>query len=273
MVSRRSSRSSYSGDDTGTPGIRGNEENLTFPWLSLMVENRNRFLILAECAGFSGWAKLVVVIRRLGSFCLNRACNRNPSANPPILNGRAQNQQRNKKKKIRYIGPVSKKVKDIIGFSYYSSSDYRNFSSLICGNNCFFRFKQIKERKFRFKHSPDRLLEHSKQPKVVLSGGANVQSRGSIDPSVRCWTDFYGRVSLRMYMYITIYNMHVINLQHQHPFEHGFLRRHQLVSQIIDKCIKETTIINVPMEKNTNSIYVMLQTYLRKDTHIDVYIN
>ena len=91
-------------------------------------------------------------------------------------------QKKKKKKKIRYIGPVSKKVKDIIGFSYYSSSDYRNFSSLICGNNCFFRFKQIKERKFRFKHSPDRLLEHSKQPKVVLSGGANVQSRGSIDP-------------------------------------------------------------------------------------------
>lgn len=37
--------------------------------------------------------------------------------------------------------------------------------------------------------------------------------------------------------------MHVINL------EHDFLRRHQPVSQIIDKGIKETTIINVPMEK------------------------
>ena len=100
-----------------------------------------------------------------------------------------------------------------------------------------------------------------------------VWSSKYLNIAVRCWTDFYGRVSLRMYMYITIYNMHVINLQHQHPFEHGFLRRHQLVSQIIDKCIKETTIINVPMEKNTNSMYVMLQTYLRKDTHIDVYIN
>ncbi|KAF3611712.1 hypothetical protein DY000_02050558 [Brassica cretica] len=30
---------SYSGDDIGTPGIRGNEENLTFLWSSLMVEN------------------------------------------------------------------------------------------------------------------------------------------------------------------------------------------------------------------------------------------
>ena len=48
--------------------------------------------------------------------------------------------------------------------------------------------------------------------------------------------------------------MHVINLEHQHLFEHDFLRRHQPVSQIIDKCIKETTIINLPMEK-TPTLY------------------
>lgn len=53
--------------------------------------------------------------------------------------------------------------------------------------------------------------------------------------------------------------MHVINLEHQHLFEHDFLRRHQPVSQIIDKCIKETTIINVPMEKTPTLSYVMLQ--------------
>ncbi|CAN6811983.1 unnamed protein product [Brassica oleracea] len=35
---------SYSGDDRGTPGIQGNEENLTFLWSSLMVENGDRFL-------------------------------------------------------------------------------------------------------------------------------------------------------------------------------------------------------------------------------------
>ncbi|KAF2576347.1 hypothetical protein F2Q70_00002322 [Brassica cretica] len=35
---------SYSGDDIETPGIRGNEENLTFLWSSLMVENGDRFL-------------------------------------------------------------------------------------------------------------------------------------------------------------------------------------------------------------------------------------
>ncbi|KAL0747369.1 hypothetical protein Bca101_029371 [Brassica carinata] len=62
--SGNSSRTSYSGDDTGNPGIRGNEENLTFPWVSSKVENGNRFRRiskngLAECARFSGRAKLV----------------------------------------------------------------------------------------------------------------------------------------------------------------------------------------------------------------------
>ncbi|WZZ85627.1 LOW QUALITY PROTEIN: hypothetical protein YC2023_114206 [Brassica napus] len=61
-----SSRTSYSGDDTGNPGIRGNEENLTFPWVSSKVENGNRFRRiskngLAECARFSGRAKLKCV--------------------------------------------------------------------------------------------------------------------------------------------------------------------------------------------------------------------
>ncbi|KAF3512018.1 hypothetical protein F2Q69_00004160 [Brassica cretica] len=35
---------SYSGDDRRTPGIQGNEENLTFLWSWLMVENGHRFL-------------------------------------------------------------------------------------------------------------------------------------------------------------------------------------------------------------------------------------
>ncbi|CAN6997869.1 unnamed protein product [Brassica oleracea var. botrytis] len=35
---------SYSGDDRGTPSIQSNEENLTFLWSSLMVENGDRFL-------------------------------------------------------------------------------------------------------------------------------------------------------------------------------------------------------------------------------------
>ncbi|CAN6820592.1 unnamed protein product [Brassica oleracea] len=35
---------SYSRDDRETPGIQGNEENLTFLWSSLMVENGDRFL-------------------------------------------------------------------------------------------------------------------------------------------------------------------------------------------------------------------------------------
>ncbi|KAL0844691.1 hypothetical protein Bca101_017937 [Brassica carinata] len=63
QASRRSSETSYSGDDLGSPGIRGNEENLTFPRSLSMVENGNRFLRiskigLVERAGFSGWAKL-----------------------------------------------------------------------------------------------------------------------------------------------------------------------------------------------------------------------
>ncbi|KAL0795982.1 hypothetical protein Bca101_067359 [Brassica carinata] len=48
----------------GSPGILGNKENLTFLWSSSKVENGYRFLRiskyrLAECAGFSGWAKLL----------------------------------------------------------------------------------------------------------------------------------------------------------------------------------------------------------------------
>ncbi|KAL0700397.1 hypothetical protein Bca4012_056519 [Brassica carinata] len=35
---------SYSGDDTGIPGIRGKEDNLTISWSSSMVENINLFL-------------------------------------------------------------------------------------------------------------------------------------------------------------------------------------------------------------------------------------
>ncbi|WZY95855.1 hypothetical protein YC2023_068184 [Brassica napus] len=59
----RSSGTSYSGNVKGSPGIRGNAENLTFPRVTLMVENGYRYRrisknILAECAGFSGWAKL-----------------------------------------------------------------------------------------------------------------------------------------------------------------------------------------------------------------------
>ncbi|KAL0857122.1 hypothetical protein Bca101_062276 [Brassica carinata] len=58
-----SSRTSYSGDVKGTPGIRGNSENLTFPRIRSMVENGYRYQgnsknKLADCAGFSGWAKL-----------------------------------------------------------------------------------------------------------------------------------------------------------------------------------------------------------------------
>ncbi|KAF3500175.1 hypothetical protein F2Q69_00042837 [Brassica cretica] len=58
-------RPCYSGDVKGTPGILGNEENLTFPRITLMVENGYRCRRisknkLAECAGFSGWAKLVL---------------------------------------------------------------------------------------------------------------------------------------------------------------------------------------------------------------------
>ncbi|WZY94733.1 hypothetical protein YC2023_067062 [Brassica napus] len=48
----------------GSLGIRGNKENFTFPWSSSKVENGNRFQRssknrLAECAGFSGRAKLL----------------------------------------------------------------------------------------------------------------------------------------------------------------------------------------------------------------------
>ncbi|KAF2557171.1 hypothetical protein F2Q68_00016087 [Brassica cretica] len=54
----------YSRDDLRGPGIRGNKENLTFFGSSSMVENGNQFQRilkdgLAECAGFSGRAKLV----------------------------------------------------------------------------------------------------------------------------------------------------------------------------------------------------------------------
>ncbi|KAF2602375.1 hypothetical protein F2Q70_00027021 [Brassica cretica] len=56
-------RHCYSGNVKGTPGIRGNEENLTFPRVTLMVENSYRYRRisknnLTECVGFSGWAKL-----------------------------------------------------------------------------------------------------------------------------------------------------------------------------------------------------------------------
>ncbi|KAL0691199.1 hypothetical protein Bca4012_090878 [Brassica carinata] len=47
---KSSSGTSYFGDDTGVPGIRGNEENLTVPWSSLMVENGNRFLKILKTA-------------------------------------------------------------------------------------------------------------------------------------------------------------------------------------------------------------------------------
>ncbi|KAF3583317.1 hypothetical protein F2Q69_00031023 [Brassica cretica] len=58
----------YSGNVKGTPGIRGNAENLTFPRVTLMVENSYRYRrisknILTECAGFSGWAKLGGCVR------------------------------------------------------------------------------------------------------------------------------------------------------------------------------------------------------------------
>ncbi|WZY80393.1 hypothetical protein YC2023_026777 [Brassica napus] len=58
-------RPCYSGDVKGTPGILGNEENLTFPRVTSMVESGYRCRRisknkLAECAGFSGWAKLVL---------------------------------------------------------------------------------------------------------------------------------------------------------------------------------------------------------------------
>ncbi|KAF2617505.1 hypothetical protein F2Q68_00038700 [Brassica cretica] len=56
-------RHCYSGNVKGTPDIRENEENLTFPRIMLMVENDYRYRMtsknnLAERAGFSGWAKL-----------------------------------------------------------------------------------------------------------------------------------------------------------------------------------------------------------------------
>ncbi|KAH0875378.1 LOW QUALITY PROTEIN: hypothetical protein HID58_072740 [Brassica napus] len=59
----RSSRTSYSRDVKGTPGILGNEENLTFPRVTSTVENgyRSRRISknkLAECVGFSVRAKL-----------------------------------------------------------------------------------------------------------------------------------------------------------------------------------------------------------------------
>ncbi|WZZ52889.1 hypothetical protein YC2023_052996 [Brassica napus] len=52
-------RHCYSGNVKGTPGIRENEENLTFPRVTLMVENNYRYRRisknnLTECAGFSG---------------------------------------------------------------------------------------------------------------------------------------------------------------------------------------------------------------------------
>ncbi|KAL0760383.1 hypothetical protein Bca101_076533 [Brassica carinata] len=58
-------RSCYSEDVKGNPGSRDNEENLTFPRITLMVENDYRYRRisknkLAERAGFSGWAKLVL---------------------------------------------------------------------------------------------------------------------------------------------------------------------------------------------------------------------
>ncbi|WZZ82199.1 hypothetical protein YC2023_102771 [Brassica napus] len=56
-------RHCYSGNVKGIPGIRGNAENLTFTRVTLMVENGYRYRrisknILADCVGFSGWAKL-----------------------------------------------------------------------------------------------------------------------------------------------------------------------------------------------------------------------
>ncbi|KAF2612373.1 hypothetical protein F2Q70_00008427 [Brassica cretica] len=55
----RASGTSYSRGNLGSPGIRGNEENLTFPRSLPMVENGDRFLRiskirLVERAGFSG---------------------------------------------------------------------------------------------------------------------------------------------------------------------------------------------------------------------------
>ncbi|KAF3606911.1 hypothetical protein DY000_02046124 [Brassica cretica] len=41
--------SCYSGDDTGVPGIRGNEENLTVLWSSSMVENGDQSLFPVWC--------------------------------------------------------------------------------------------------------------------------------------------------------------------------------------------------------------------------------
>lgn len=48
----------------------------------VIVNGRERHLIpkiiesgLAECAGFSGRAKLVLAICKLGKFCSNRICN------------------------------------------------------------------------------------------------------------------------------------------------------------------------------------------------------
>ncbi|CAG7894676.1 unnamed protein product, partial [Brassica rapa] len=61
----RSLGTSYSVDVKGTSGILGNEENFTFPRVTSMVENGYRCRRisknkLTECAGFSGWAKLVL---------------------------------------------------------------------------------------------------------------------------------------------------------------------------------------------------------------------
>ncbi|KAH0863537.1 hypothetical protein HID58_080748 [Brassica napus] len=58
-------------NDMGIPGIRGNEENLTFPWSPPKVENiyvvpRVIKSGLAECAGFGGRAKIILTIFKLG---------------------------------------------------------------------------------------------------------------------------------------------------------------------------------------------------------------
>ena len=59
----RSLGTSYSRDVKRIPGIRSNEEYLTFSRITLMVENGDRYWRisknkLVERAGFSGWAKL-----------------------------------------------------------------------------------------------------------------------------------------------------------------------------------------------------------------------
>ncbi|KAF2577116.1 hypothetical protein F2Q68_00006954 [Brassica cretica] len=63
----RASGTSYSGSNLGSPGIQGNEENLTFSRSLPMVENGDRFLRiskirLVERAEFSGWAKLEYLV-------------------------------------------------------------------------------------------------------------------------------------------------------------------------------------------------------------------